>query len=251
MPEGSANDTDGMPMLTPTKDPSRYKRQEPKERFAVAKFYGMGSDGEWTVDQIADALDVSERQVYRYLNESDIAEEVRDVLAVTEAEWRLDMALQLRREAQRLEDIAAELLQRRKAVATDFETKTVEGTPTGDRNIRLPDDTDQYRLKMPVPTDFETVTDYGSDIESVQKEKRQYLSQIADLLGLNEGDKKQVDQTLATRHEEVKIVEVRESDDPYPTAEPIDMDEADQSDVDTIDAQTIDADTVEDPDDAQ
>jgi hypothetical protein len=219
-------------MLTPDHDPAAYTRQAPKERFAVAKYYGMGSDGEWTVEEISDALDVTERQVYRYLNESDIGQEVREVLAVTEAEWRLDVALKLRKEVERLEEIEQELLQRKKAVATEFDTKTVTGTPTGDRNIRLPDNTtDEYRLKMPVPTDFETVTDYGRDLESVQKEKRQYLAQIADLLGLNDSDQRSVDETLATRHEEVKIVEVRQSDDPYPSAEPINVEDGEVEDV--------------------
>lgn len=215
-------------MLGGKHDPSRYESQQAKERFAVAKFYGMGPEGEWTVVEIAEALDVSERQVYRYLNESEIGEETRKVLAATEAEWRLDLALQLRKEVQTINDQLEELRQRKKAVATEFDTKTVQGTPTGDRNIRLPDDTDTYRLKLPVPTDFETVTDHGSDIEALQKEKRQYLKQIADLLGLNEVDKREIDETLTTRHEEVKIVEVRQSEDPYPEVEPIDMESGEE-----------------------
>lgn len=219
-PDGSS----GMPITTNPRDPSQYQRQAAKERFAVSKFYGMGSDGEWTVLDIADALDCSERQVYRYLNDSDIGKEVREVLAVTEAEWRLDMALQLRREVRDINEALRELKDRKKAVATDYETKTVTGTPTGDRNIRLPDDAPEYRLKMPVPTDFETVTDYGPDIEKLQKEKRQYLQQIADLLGLNDEDQRAVDETLASQADEVKIVEVRQTDDPYPEAEPVDMD---------------------------
>lgn len=236
-------------MLGGKKDPAKYKRKSAKERFAVAKFYGMGSDGEWSVPEIADALEVTERQVYRYLNESDVAEDVREVLATTEAEWRLDMALNLRKEVERLEEIEQELLKRRKSVATDFETKTVEGTPTGDRNIRLPDESDTYRLKMPVPTNFETVTDYGADLEKVQKEKRQYLAQIADLLGLDAADKREVDHNLASKHEEVKIVEYRETDDPYPDAERIDMAEADPEDVENgvvdVDAEVTDVEDVE------
>lgn len=227
MAEGSDDTDDGLPMLTPTKDPARYTRMESKERFAVAKFYGMGSDGEWTIPEIADAMEVSKRQVSRYIHDSTIGEEVREVLATTEAEWRLDMALQLRREVNRLEEIEQELLQRKKAVPTGYEQKTVEGTPTGDRNIRLAEDTDEYRLKLPVPTDFESVTDYTRDLESVQKEKRQYLEQIAKLLGLNAADKKEVDMSLASRHEEVKVVEFRQSDDPYPEAQPVDSTDPD------------------------
>lgn len=260
MAEGSDEAQPNLPMLGGQNDPSRYQSQSAKERFAVAKFYGMGSDGEWTRKQIADALDVTVRTVSRYLNESSIGKEVREMLAVTEAEWRLDMAIQLRREVQRLEEIEQELLERKTAVPTGYETKSVEGTPTGDRNIRLPDDSDTYRLKLPVPTDFETVTDYGPDLERVQKEKRQYLSQIADLLGLNEADKGGIDETLATRHEEVKILEVRTTDDPYPEAEPLDMADADAEDVKQLvdDAQVVetvesapadDADAVEEDDD--
>ena len=225
-----ADPSDALPPKTASKPgamptPNHWRSPESKARFAVAKFYGMGSDGEWTVPEIADALELSERQVYRYLNESQIAQETREILALNEAEWRLDLALQLRREVQRLEDIEQELLQQKQAVATGYDVKTVEGTPTGDRNIKLPDNPQSYRLELPVPTDFEVVTDYGPDLERVQKEKRQYLAQVAKLLGINEADKKEVDHTLATRHEEVKIVEYRSTEeDAYPEAEVIDVD---------------------------
>lgn len=213
--------------------PDNYRSKEAKERFAVAKYYGMGSDGEWEPEAIAEALDVTERTVYNYLSESQIAEQTREVLATTEAEWRLDMAVELRREVKRLEEIEKELLQRKQAVATGFEEKTVTGTPTGDRNISLADTAASYRLKIPVPTDFEEVTDYGPDLERVQKEKRQYIEQISKLLGLDSADKKEVDHTLSQRHEEVKIVEFRNADDDqYPDQDVIDVDgEAAQIDV--------------------
>lgn len=241
MADPSDGSSGSLPMLG-TQDPAQYKRQAAKERFAVSKFYGMGSDGEWTIPRIAEALDCSPRQVSRYIHKSSIGEEVREVLATTEAEWRLDMALQLRREVEDINETLRELKQRKKAVATDYETKTVTGTPTGDRNVSLAEDAPEYRLKMPVPTDFETVTDYGPDIEKLQKEKRQYLAQIADLLGLNDSDEQAVDQTLASRADEVKIVEVRQTDDPYPTAEPIDMDEADPEEAADAGSDVIEAD---------
>lgn len=222
-------------MLGGSHDPAKYESQQAKERFAVAKYYGMGSDGEWTAPEIAEALDVSKRQVYRYIHESEVGEEVRQVLATTEAEWRLDLALKLRSEVERLEGVIEELSERKKAVPTGFETKTVKGVPTGKRNIKLPEGAanngQSYKLKLPVPTNYETVTDYGADLEKAQKEKRQYLKQISDLLGLNESDKRAIDETLAGRHDEVKIVELRRVEDQYPEAEPIDLEEAEAEDV--------------------
>lgn len=257
MPEGSDPDEStgsDLPMLAGQDDPSRYRSQSAKERFAVAKFYGMGSDGEWTPDEIGDALDCSTRQVYRYLNESEIGRQTREMLAVTEAEWRLDMAMQLRKEVRRLEEIEKELLERQTAVPTEYETKTVRGTPTGDRNIKLPDDSDQYRLEMPVPTDFETVTDYKSDLQNVQAEKRRYLEQISDLLGLNESDKRSVDENLAGQVDEVKIVEFRQAEDEYPEAESVDMDDPD-TDAEVVDIsdreRPADTDSPEVEDDAE
>lgn len=226
MAEPSDNSGGGLPMLG-DHDPSQYTTKQAKERFAVAKFYGMGSDGEWTADEIAEALDCHPRTVYKYVHESDIGEDVREVLATTEAEWRLDMALKLRKTVEKLEAVEAELYEQQKAVATGYETKTVEGTPTGDRNIRLPDQVDTHTLKLPVPTDFSTVTDYSKALERVQKEKRQYIAQISDLLGLDAADRKEVDHTLASRHEEVKVVNIRESEDPYPTVDPIDTQDPD------------------------
>lgn len=225
-------------------DPSSYSSKDAKVRFALAKFHGMGPDGEWTVEEIAEALDVHPRQVSRYLNESQLAEEVEEVLAVTKAEWRLDMAIQLRREVKRLEEIEQELLQQKQAVATDYDSKTVRGSPTGDRNISLSDAAQEYRLEIPVPTDFETVTDYGPSLEKVQKEKRQYLAQIADLLGLDEADKKEVDHTLEARSEEVKILEVRDTDDPYPEADVVDAEDGDAAAAQRL-ADNADAEPVE------
>lgn len=247
MSEGSdeaGGEGEQLTMSTGPPSPDRYQSTESKERFAVAKYFGMGEDGEWSVPEIAEALDCSERQVYRYVNESQIGQQAREMLATTEAEWRLDMAVELRKEVKRLESIEKQLLQRKKAVPTGYETKTVRGTPTGDRNIRLPDDSDDYRLKLPVPTDFETVPDYKQDLQAVQSEKRQYLKQIAKLLGLNEADKHDVDNTLAGRHDEVKVIEIRESEDPYPEAQEVDMSEAAE------DAE-VDAEYVHDPDDDQ
>ena len=233
MAEGSGGD---LPMLGGTQDPARYKSLQARQRFAVAKYYGMGSDGEWTAPEIAEALDVSVRTVFRYIHESDIGDEVREVLATTDAEWRLEVAVHLRREVQRLEEIEQELLQARTAVATDYDTMTIEGTPTGDRNIRLPDDPQTYKMDLPVPVDFEVVTDYGPDLERVQKEKRQYLAQIASLLGLEAADKKEVDHTLASRHEEVKVVEFRQGEaDDYPEAEVFDVD-GEAAEIDVEDA---------------
>lgn len=212
------------PPSTPAPTPENYRSTQAKERFAVAKYYGMSGE-EWTVSEIADALDVTNRQVYRYLNESQIGQETREMLATTEAEWRLDMAIQLRREVKRLEEIEKELLEKKETIPVGYEDKTVRGTPTGDRNISLSDHANEYNLVVPVPTDFETVTDYGPDLERVQKEKRNHLTQISKLLGLDAAKKRDIDETLTQRHEEVKIVEFRDADaDDYPDQEVIDVD---------------------------
>lgn len=224
MAEGSGNQGDGaLPMLG-EHDPSSYTSQQAKERFAVAKFYGMGSDGEWTAKQIAEEMDVSVRQVYRYIHDSEIGQQAREMLGTVEAEWRLDLAIQLRKEVKRLEEIEQELLQKKEAVPTAFQEHTVRGTPTGDRNISLSDHANEYELTIPVPEDYETVTDYGPDLERVQKEKRNYLQQIAKLLGLDSAQQRDVDEALAGRADEVKIVEYRTEEDDYPEQEVIDVD---------------------------
>ncbi|ACV10293.1 hypothetical protein Huta_0104 [Halorhabdus utahensis DSM 12940] len=167
--------------------PSQYTSPEAKARFAVAKYFGAGSDGQWSVEEIADALDISTRQVYRYINESEIGREVRETVAMTEAEWRLDAALALREEIERLEEIETALHERTTTVPTDFEEQTVEGTPTRDGQVILVDG-DVYSLTIPVPNEYEKITDYGPDIEQIQKEKRQYIDQITTLLGLVDFD---------------------------------------------------------------
>ena len=192
-----------------------------KVRFAIAHHYGMGQDGrKWTRDEIAEHLGVTPRTVSRYLNESEIAQEVKDVLHAEEAQWRLDMAVSLRKEVKRLEEIERELLQKKKSVPTGFENKTVRGTPTGDYNVKLDEDNRSYRLNIAVPTNYTEVTDYGRDLKEVQTQKRQYWDQIADLLGLDAPTQRQVDHTLDDRTDEVKIIEFRSDDDDYPSDTP-------------------------------
>lgn len=168
-------------------DPAEYSSPDAKARFAVAKYYGMGSEGEWSVEEIAEALHVTERQVYNYLNDSEIGRQTREMQAVTDAEWRLDAALTLREEIERLEEIEKELLQKTTTAPTDFEEQTVEGTPTGDGQVILADE-DDYTLTVPVPSEYEEITEYGSDLERIQKEKRQHIDQITKLLGLDDYD---------------------------------------------------------------
>lgn len=238
------NDDAGLPMLG-EHDPSRYQSRSSKVRFAVAKYYGMGPDGKWDVEDIANELDVHVRTVYRYINESEIGQDVQDVLATTEAEWRLDVALKLRKTVERLEEVEAELMQAKKSVPTGYETRSIRGTPTGDRNIRLPDDVTPHDIELPVPVDFEDVTNYSKALERVHKEKRQYLSQIADLLGLDAADRKEVDHNLASRHEEVKVVNVRQTDDPYPDVQPVNAEDVTAEDLQAA-AQPVEVETVDD-----
>ncbi len=135
-------------------DPSSYSSTEAKARFALATYYGMGSGGVWSVEEIADALDVSARQVSKYIINSEIGRETREVQGVTEAEWRLDAALQLREEIERPEKIETDLLARTMTVPTDFEEQTVEGAPTRNGQAILADE-DDSSLTIPVPREYE------------------------------------------------------------------------------------------------
>lgn len=249
MAEGSTNVANRLPMLG-TENPAQLRSKEARVRFALAKAYGMGKgEDPWSREQIADALDVSKRTVSNYLNNTELADEVRDVLAATQAEWRLEMALELRKEVKRLDAIIEERAQKKQAVPTRYDTKTVEGTPTGDQNIRLPDVTDTHRLQMAVPVDYEEVTAYDKSLQQAQAEKRQYLDRIANLLDLDSSDQRDVDETLAANADEVKIVEFRQSDDPYPDADPIDMADGDPDAArDVVD---VEADVVDPADDSQ
>lgn len=139
------------------------------------------------IDEIADALDVIPQQIYNYLNDSDIGRETREIQGVTEAEWRLDAALHFREEIERLEDIETDLLDRTTTASTDFEKQSVKGTPTREGQVILADE-DDYSLIIPVPSEYEEITDYGSDLERIQIEKRNHADQIITLLRLDDHD---------------------------------------------------------------
>lgn len=192
-------------------DPRDYSSPDTKTRFAVAKYYGMGSDGEWSVEEIADTLDVTQRQVYNYLNDSEIGRETREIQAMTGAEWRLDAALHLRQEIERLEVTEQELLQRTTTAPTDFEEQSVEGTPARNGQVVVSDE-DVEPLTIPVPSEYQEITDYGPDLERIQKEKRNYIDQICTLLGLDDHSERHRGRALAKSSDRMPVVEVREID---------------------------------------
>jgi transposase-like protein len=192
-------------------DPSEYSSPEAKARFAVAKYYGMGSDSEWSVEEIANTLGVTSRQVYRYLNESEIGRETREVKATTEAEWQLNAALILRKEIEWLEDIEEELLQRTKTAPINFENQKVKGTPTRDGQVILVNK-DDYTLTIPIPSEYKEVVEYGSDLKRIQKEKRKYIDQICMLLGLDDHDRSHQEHR-PSEGSDAKPVQFREVDD--------------------------------------
>lgn len=86
-----------------------------------------------------------------------------------------------------MEEVEQELLNGTTTVPTSFEVQTVEGTPTRNGQVVLADEVD-YSLSIPVPSEYEEVTEYGRDLEQVQTKKRQYVDQIATLLELDEHD---------------------------------------------------------------
>lgn len=213
------------PKLEEKKDEPRW-RPESRKRFALAKYYGIG-DESWTISEIADYLRVQDGTVAKYIFESDMGDKVAKRLADVQAQTRLQVAMELFDQLEKLDKIEEALLKEKRAVISGYKPQTVSGVPKMEDETNF-DITDAPELEFNVPVAEEM--DEVPDIEQVQevwKEKRKIIQDIEDLLGLEEPEQVEVDSEHKEVKMERKVYEFRDQDlgDELPDQEPTPLSE--------------------------
>ena len=161
-----------------------------RKRIAISKYYGL--DGtKHSYKEISNLLNVSPRQVRRYIHESSVGAEAEKMLAEKEASARFQIYQQLSRKLDRLSQVEEELLKKKDAVPSSFSIQDAKGMVSFDQVPNMAGDYENGEVisaKVPIADDFVEVTD-TDELKDVWREQRQVIEQMEDLLGLEEPDK--------------------------------------------------------------
>lgn len=186
-------------------DGPMFRRPEQRTRVALAKYYGMDGE-EWDIDEIADYLNVAPSTAEDYIYNSEMAKEVRDVLAQKEAQTRMDLFLQLKDRFEKLKEIESELMDAKDVVVTGHKLKSVRGEVSFSQvdGVMPPpgQSGNEVRIDVPVADEFDEVTDVQA-LKQVWDEMHKVQEQMEDLLGLEAPDQHQVEKTETKKTEKV------------------------------------------------
>ncbi len=195
--------------------------KETRVRIALAKYYGLDGE-EWTQKEIADYLNISERQVYTYLNESELADDMERMLAQRQATTRLQLVEDLQGKLERLEQVEQQLAQETEAVPSRYriEETVAEIDPSEYDGLEQAEVPDEVSVDMPVPDSFVEVPNV-EELSDVWRERRLVQEQLEDLLGLEEPDEVRTEQetTVDIKHWDMSGT----SEDSLPDQEVIDV----------------------------
>lgn len=197
----------------------RFRKKDMRVEVALAKYYGLGEDGEgWDYSEIADYLRVDEKTVRRYIHETEIAREVEDKLAEKQARTRMKIAMKLLDRVDRLEEqIQAKERETRPAVAS-HRYENVKGEVNMVKEGMEVTDDKELEFQVPIPDKFVEVPKVDNDLKTLYKEWRMTVQEIEDLLGLEEPE--QVESEHREINATIKSWNVDMGDDsPFPEAE--------------------------------
>lgn len=202
----------------------KYRNEETRIRVALSKYYGMGSDGEWSIDEIADYLNCSEKTVEKYLYQSEIAQQTEGMLAEAEAQTRMQLLEDMHNQLDALEHIQGELMQKKEAVPTSYQMVKTEAEidPSDEHNLDVADDGGNIDVRVPVPKSYAEVTD-TEELTDIWRERRLIREQMEDLLGLEAPEEIETNNetTIDVKHWEVEGG--NDSDDALPDQDVIDI----------------------------
>jgi len=210
------------------KDKPRFRRPEQRRRVALAKYYGTGSDGEWSIAEIAEYLRVAETTVEDYIWDTEMGDKARDMFPAAEERMKMDILLEKKDRLDKLREMFDEKLDEKKAVVTGHQLESVhaevsmadlEGVrgPTGEEAPK-----NRIRLDAPHPSKFDSVSVFGEELRALLREIREHENDIREMLSLDEPDEVEQSQAGDTIVEQ-KIYNFDGADDGLPDAEIIDV----------------------------
>lgn len=176
--------------MSSSSDPPSFDK-DTKIRIAVSKFYGMGNDGEWSYERIAEYLDEPVHKVKQYVHESSLGAEAEGMMAEKEAQTRMDIYRDLKGKLETLKEVEEQLLEAKEAKPSSFKLETAKGRVSFDNVPNMEGDYEDGSIRevdVPIPDDYAEVADVDG-LKDVWREQRQVIEQLEDLLGLEEPDK--------------------------------------------------------------
>lgn len=201
--------------------------QETKIRIAVSKFYGMGKDGEWTYERIAEYLDEPVYQVKQFIHESALGAEAEGMMAEKESQTRMEIYRDLKNKLDNLKQVEKQLMDAKDVKPSSYNLEKAMGRVSFDQVPNMEGDYDDGTLKevnVPIPDDYVEVADIDG-LKDVWREQRQVIEQLEDLLGLEEPER--IEQT-SEQVIDVKYWETSNVGDELPDQEVIDVNQPSQ-----------------------
>lgn len=208
----------------------RYKSRKDRIHQALRLYHGIGTeDGEeWSVDEIADHLNVRQVKVKEYLFETPQAEEVSRTLDKVADQTRREIVMDKRDRLRQLRKLEEELREAVEVVVTDFEFQDVELEVSGHPGdgIDIAEDADAtYRGDVPVPSEVKQVPHFRR-LQAVWEEMREVEEDLSRLMGLNEPDEVDV-RADVTEQKLYKLGDDEDAKEEFPEQEVQDLSEED------------------------
>lgn len=190
-------------------DSPRYNSRDTRVHIALQKFHGIGIEGEWSLSQIAEHLNVTEQTVTDYLNESPQAEDVSDSFEAVAEKTRVEIISDLRERLRRLRDLEEQFAKAVEVQVTEYDVKQVRASVASDASDELDIESEiEHKADVPVPSEFEEVPQFDR-LRKVWSERRNTEEQLEDLLGLEEPDEHEVTGTVT----EQKVYKLDDGDE--------------------------------------
>jgi len=204
-----------------------YKTKKNRVRRALSMYYGMGAEPPSTVSEISNELNVTEKTVRKYINETPMAEAVEKQLDQVAAQTRKEIVLDLRERLEKLRRLESELMDASETVVTGFSFKDVKATVKDTETYGLTVDEANEEVvdtQVAVPKRLKQIPQFER-LQMVWEEQRKTEDQISNLLGLKEPEEVEVGGTVTER----KVWKGVEDDDDneYPDQEVVDVESED------------------------
>lgn len=183
--------------MTQGKGDPRFKSKDTRVQVALAKYHGTGDESPWTMEEIADYLNVDKSTVSDYVNNTEMGEKVENQLAEAQARTRMRIAMKLLDYLDELEAMEETMKSEKRPAVVSHRYETVHGEVTMQRDGMTVTDDKEVEFEVPVPEHFKEVPKIGN-LKDIWREKRQVIQQIEDLLGLEAPDQ------VESKHEEIK-----------------------------------------------
>lgn len=183
-------------------DAPRFNAVSTRRQVAIAKYHGMGGDNEsWSVSDISDYLNVSERTVKQYIFESDMGKKVEKEIADIEARTRMKIATKLLESLDRIEKLIEEAMEEKRPAVVSYEYREVMGDMELDYdelNVEMEDGA----VTAPVPDKWKEVTK-TDDLQDLWEERRHIMERLEAMLGLDAPEQIEAERTEVHKEEKV------------------------------------------------